>query len=104
MNLSVLERMITLSMLPKEGDFATLRVLQSLKMSLSFTEKEIKDWGLVSNPETLQTSWEVDGEAEIPIGEKATDIIVAALRKHDREKNLPQEAMSVYEKFISTTE
>jgi len=103
MNLSVLERMITLSILPKEGDFATLRILQSLKMSLSFTEDEIKAFGITSDPESLQTRWEVDEDAEIPIGEKANDIIVDALKKLDREKKLPENAMSVYEKFIPTT-
>lgn len=104
MNLSVLERLTILSILPSEGDFATLRILQSLKMSLSFTEDEIKTFGITSNAETLQTAWEVDEDAEIPIGEKATDIIVDALKKLDREKKLPENAMGVYEKFIPTTE
>ena len=102
--MSVLERLITLSILPKEGDFATLRILQSLKMSLSFTEDELKAFGLTSDPEAQQTAWEVDEDKEIPIGEKATDIIVDALKKLDREKKLPENAMSVYEKFIPTTQ
>lgn len=104
MNMSVLERLITLSILPKEGDFATLRVLQSLKMALSFTEDELNTFGITSDPETQQTHWEVDEDTEIPIGEKATDIIVEALKKLDSQKKLPEEAMGVYEKFIPTTE
>lgn len=104
MNLSVLERLIILSILPNEGDFATLRILQSLKMSLSFTEDEMKAFGITSNEETQQTAWEVNGDTEIPVGEKATDIVVDALKKLDREKKLPENAMGVYEKFIPTTE
>lgn len=80
-----------------------LRILQTLKMSLSFTEDEIKAFGLTSDRETQQTTWEADEEREIPIGEKATDIIVDALKKLDREKKLPENAMGVYEKFIPTT-
>lgn len=100
MNMSVLERLITLSILPKEGDFATLRILQDLKMSLSFTEEEVTKWEITSNPKTNQTGWKENGEAEISIGEKATDIIVGALKKLDLEKKIPENAMGVYEKFI----
>lgn len=104
MNMSVLERLVALSILPKEGDFATLKILTNLRLSLSFTEEEIKKWEITADPKTGRTSWREDAEAEIPVGEKATDIIVGALKKLDREKKLPAEAMSLYEKFIPTTE
>lgn len=102
MNLSVLERLVLLVALPKQGDYATLKILMNLRLSLSFTEEEIKEWGITSDPET-GTSWEKNGEAEIPIGEKATDIIVDAFKKLDREKKLAPEMIDTYEKFISTT-
>jgi hypothetical protein len=98
MNLSVLERIITLSVLPKEGDYATLRILQNLRMSLAFTEEEVKEWSIVS--QDGRTTWAMNGETDIPIGEKATDIIVHALKHLDKEKKLIENAMSVYEKFI----
>jgi len=104
MNMSVLERLVALSILPKEGDYATLKILTNLRLSLSFTEKEIKAWGITTDAETGRTSWKEDVEAEIPIGEKATDIIVDALKKLNREKKLTAEGMSLYEKFIPTTE
>jgi len=103
MNMSVLERLVALGILPKEGDYATLKILTNLRLSLSFTEEEIKAWKITTSPEG-RTSWKDAVEAEIPIGEKATDIIVDALKKLDREKKLPAEAMSLYEKFIPTTE
>ena len=102
--MSVLERLVALSILPKEGDYATLKILTNLRLSLSFTEDETKAWGITTDPENGRTSWQENVEAEIPIGEKATDIIVEALRKLNREKKLGFEAMSVYEKFIPTTE
>lgn len=102
MILSVEERLVILSLLPVEGDYATLKILTDLRLSLSFTEKETKDWGLSVDTATKLTRWEKNEESEIPIGEKATDIIVDALKRRDREKKLPVQAMGVYEKFITT--
>lgn len=106
MILSVGERVIILSLLPVQGSFATLKILELLRMSLSFAEKELKEWGIeeIAEGDKLRTYWETDGVVEIPIGEKATDIIVDALKKRDRENNLPMQATGVYEKFIQTTE
>ena len=92
-----------LTALPAEGDYATLKILMDLRMSLSFTEDEVKEFGL----ETIEgggTSWEKNEEVEIPIGEKATDIIVDAFKKLDAQKKLMPDMMGVYDKFISTTE
>jgi hypothetical protein len=104
MNLSVLDRLVLLKILPKEGDYATLKVLTNLRLSLSFSEDEMKDWGITGDAATNRTSWQVDGKADIPIGEKATDIIVDALKKLNREKKLSFDDMTIYEKFIPTTE
>ena len=103
MNLSVHERLMVLSALPQQGDYATLKILMNLRLSLSFTEEEVKEFGITSDLEARTTSWEKNGEAEIPIGEKATDIIVDAFKKLDREKKLAEEMIETYEKFIPTT-
>lgn len=100
MNLSILERLVLLKVLPKEGDYATLKILTTLRLTLSFSEDEMKAWGISGDPATGRTDWKVNGEADIPIGEKATDIVVDALKGLNREKKLPLEAMSVYDKFI----
>ena len=104
MILTVAERVKTLSLLPTRGDYTTLKILHQLRMSLSFTEEELKNWGITDNPEKQTISWKEDGEVDIPIGEKATGVIVDALRELDKKKLLDFNAMSVYEKFIPTTE
>ena len=102
MILSVEERILILSILPNEGSFSTLKVLTQLRMGLSFTEEELKKWEIKDEPTAGRISWETDGEAELPIGEKATDIIVDSLKRLDKEKKLPVQAMGIYEKFITT--
>ena len=104
MNLSVLDRLVLLKILPREGDYASLKILTNLRLSLAFTEDEIKAWEIKEDPDNQRTLWKVDGVADIPIGERATDIIVDALKKLNREKKLSVEDMTIYEKFIPTTE
>ncbi len=48
--------------------------------------------------------WDENGEAEIPIGEAATGIIVDSLRDLEKSKTLPIELCEIYERFIPTTE
>jgi hypothetical protein len=102
MNLSVLDRVIVLTILPKEGNFATLKILQDMRMALAFTEKELKKFNLQSNDETGQTTWEGDEEVDIPMGEKATDIVAQAFKDLDKGKKLQVDMMTTYEKFITT--
>lgn len=104
MNLNVLERIQLLQHLPREGDIVSLRILQTLRMTIGFNEDEIKKFGLKTSQETELTTWENDEEVDIPIGEKATDIIVDALKKLNAEKRLPDTAIDLYDKFIPTTE
>jgi hypothetical protein len=105
MNLSILDRIVLLGALPKQGAYITLKILTNLGLSLSFTEEELKKWNIQSDPETNLTTWDSGaGEVEIPIGEKAMDIIVDALKKLDQEKKLTPEMIDTYEKFIPTTE
>ncbi len=104
MILNVSERLTMLGILPKEGSFATLKILNELRMNLSYTEDEMKEWEIVDDKEAMKIYWEENGEADIPIGEKATGIIVDELRSLDKNKKLPELAMTVYEKFIPTIE
>lgn len=104
MNLNVLDRIQLLQFLPQEGDIVSLRILQVLKLSIGFSEDEIKEFELRTNAGTNLTTWENDKEVDVPIGEKATDIIVDALKKMNAEKKLPDTAIDLYDKFIPTTE
>lgn len=99
MKLNVLERINLLGILPKEGNFVTLKIIKDLKSNLSFTEEEIKEFNIVTNENNV--TWNIKGqeEKEISIGEKATDVIVEALKKLDETKKLTEQYYSLYEKF-----
>lgn len=104
MILNVDERLTLLGILPKERNSADMRILRDLRMSLSYTEEERKEWGITANQETMRIHWEENEEAEIPIGEIATSIVVGVLRELDKQDKVTEKILFVYDKFIPVTE
>ncbi len=104
MKLSVAERLGILSILPIRGDYITLKVLNQLRLNLAFSEKELKDYGVVEDKEKQRVDWSSDAVVDIPIGEVASDLVVRAFRDLDKRKELPANLVELYEKFIPTTE
>ena len=132
MQLSVLERLALLEVIPKEGDFVTLKLVRKLRESLSFSEAEVKEidfnqnWKCpkcqkeVSSPDvpkcecgsymtaTGSMTWDTQkGEKvlkEIHMGEKMMSMCITALKKLDNEKKLTESFFSLYEKFIKEEE
>ena len=100
MKLNVLERVLALGILPEAGNFATLKIVNDLRLVLSLTEAEYKEFEVQTKGD--QMTWNVKGseEREIKIGEKATDILIEALNKLDEEKKLTNQHYSLFEKFV----
>jgi len=104
MKLTIPERITLLQVLPKEGNFVTLKVLRKLKGLLGFSEEDYKKFNIKQTGDRI--SWNKQGgqEVEIEIGEKAAEIIKEALLGLDGEKKLKPEHFSVYEKFVQEKE
>jgi hypothetical protein len=101
MELKLVERLVLLQVLPHEGSFATLKIVQKLKSDLAPSEEEFKEMDIKDGGEgRIEWSPEKDLGKEIPIGEKASDIIVMSLKKLDRDGTLTLEQTGVFEKFI----
>jgi len=100
MKLNVSERLTLLQVLPQEGNFLTLKIIRDLTSILAMDDEEFKEFEIKQNEN--QVTWNQKGleEREIEIGEKATDIIVDALKKLDEAKKLKQRYLSLYEKFV----
>ena len=100
MKLNVLQRLMLLNVLPKEGNFVTLKIVRDLKNELSFSEEEHKKYKFVESNGRVNWNPAAEQFKEVHIGEKATDIIVEALKKLDKEKKLREGHLTVYEKFV----
>lgn len=98
-NLTVLERLLALTLLPKEGSYTDLKLVREARENLSFTEDEHKL--LMFREENGQTMWADVVEAkDIKLGLVAERKIQDALKKLDEEGKLTEQFMSLYEKFI----
>lgn len=103
MKFSVFERITLLNILPQEGDFLTIKIIRKLREELSFSEQEHK--ALEIKIEDGRVYWKPDAatEKDIKIKDKATEIIVNALKDLDAKKKITDGCLSLYEKFIKET-
>lgn len=102
MKLNVMERLMTLNLLPASGSFANIKLLRVAKENLSFDDLEHKKLKFVQNGETLNWDQSADvGEKEIVLGEVVTQMIVKELKKLDEGEKLTEQHFSVFEKFCT---
>ena len=102
MELTVLERLVLQALLPKEGNYTTLKLLRVCREALSFDDLENKRLEFFQDGD--QVRWnESAGRTvvkDIEIGEVMTLEIVASLKKLEEEKKLRDEHFTLYEKFV----
>lgn len=100
MKLNLIERLQLLQILPKEGDFVTLKIVRQLLEVVSVGEEDFKEFDIKQDGDKLNWNSKGNEERELVIGEKATDIVVETLKKINSEKKLTNQMFSLYEKFI----
>lgn len=100
MELNLLERMKLLEVLPKEGNFLTLKIVRDLQSQLSPSEKEHKQYKIETRGN--QVLWNEKGKEfkKMEIGDKAKEVIVGVLREMDKKGKLTFELCRVYEKYV----
>jgi len=101
-SLNLFERLVVLALLPAEGNFVTLKIVNELKMELAPTEEEYQEAGLfaMESGGIQAKDWLAIPEKEIVFGEVSEGIVVKALKKLDKDMKLRAEHMTVYAKFI----
>ena len=107
-NLNLSERFIFLGLLPKENNFATLKIIRTASKDVGITDDEFEEFDIKRLPPTPENpsgsfSWDPEKgliEKEFEIGEIAEQLIITELEKLDKEDKLPSDYLSIYEKFI----
>jgi hypothetical protein len=89
-----------LGTLPKEGDFTTLKIIRKMREDLSFSEDEHAQLNFRTTESGMAWNAAGDMPRDFSFGEKATDMIIAALKKLNAEKKLTEDHYSLYEKFV----
>lgn len=101
MELGVFDRIILINILPREGDFRTLKILRELRENLAFSEEENEALQFKTADDGL-VRWvaEADVTKDVPIGEVAREVIETAFKALDRQKKLREEHLDLYERFV----
>ena len=101
MKLDVRERLTLLDILPREGDFTTIKIVRELREQLSFSAEEHESYAF-KHTEDGQLTWAVDAEQDrdFIFPTMARRIIEDALQKADKGKKLTVDHVSTYEKFF----
>lgn len=99
MTLTIKERLLLLTVLPREGDITTLRILQALKVALSFSEEDHATLGIEKTPEGFRWDPLARQETEVEIGPKAASIIADTLKRLSDKKVLTEDFLSLWDRF-----
>ena len=105
MDFNITDRFALLNILPMQGSIVTLRLVQELKMSLSFSEEEIEKWKI--NNKLIEggaiVTWDEDFTNEtkdIKIGKATATVIKQILTRLSNQSQLRFDAIPLYEKFV----
>ena len=101
MILSVLERLVLLNVLPREGTITTVKIVRELREALSFSEEEHKELKF-ERTEDGGTQWDTGAEEDedVPVGPRAHTLVVETLELLDKDKKLTEDYLSLWGKFV----
>ena len=106
MELTVKERIVLLNIVPKEGDFKTLKQIRKFREELGFSDDENLILNFQPGAEGTITWTEPDAEngnqykKEFKIGDTIMELVVDALVQADKGKKLNNDTFELYEKFV----
>lgn len=105
MKFTVKERILLLQVLPPTGDMTTLKIVRDTQDALTFREEEHKQFKLeaaIVDGSIRGYKWDTSADVavDIPIGDKAFQILLEGFQKLDREKNLTLDTLKLYERFL----
>jgi len=102
MKLTVPERIVLRSILPTQESYAGMTEIAKLKIHLTFSGEEALQIELTQEGGNLR--WNADKAAQlikdVPMGEWMTNVVRDILREKNEKHKLPEQEMSLYEKFI----
>jgi hypothetical protein len=103
MKLNIKDRIHLLDILPKEGNFVTMRALKEVKDNLAPTEEEVKELNIQQSGNNIVWNASKDTGKEIIINDIAGELISKALMELDKNNKLNEATASLYPRFVPTS-
>jgi len=100
--LSVVERLLALGLLPQKTNYATHRAIETARMKLGFSEEEYAEFEIKQTDDGM-VRWnpEKDKAKEVNLGAVCLGELQSALKALDEKKELTAQFLSLYEKLIA---
>ena len=99
MELSVVERLILMNLLPNEGTYVNLKLVRVAREELSFSDEEVRALGFVQDGDQVKWNMEANILKDVRLGEVVTLMVIDSLKKLDEEGKLKNDHFSLFEKF-----
>lgn len=99
-DMTIPERLHLMGILPKEGNFLTLRVTRELVSKVGFSAAELKEFEITEENGFVHWSPDKNTIKSIEFLDSEMDIIKMALLKLDKEQKLDMNTFHLYEKFV----
>ena len=99
MKLDVAERIRLLGILPEKGNLLTLKIVRELRDDLSFSEKEHKDFNILTKMDRITWSDAAKKKA-VKIGDQAKELVEKTLKELDEKEELTLADIDLWDKFI----
>jgi hypothetical protein len=100
MKLGIDDRITLLSLLPKVGNFITLKMVRTLENKIGFSAEELKRCEITQNGDIVHWSQSKATQKEIDFADAEAELIKSQLMALNAEQRLTQNMVSVYEKFV----
>ena len=97
--LNVGDRMMTLSILPKEGNIITIRLIRELISKLGLRDTELEQFEVKQTPEGLMFNEKGREQIEFEMSEVETELIRGSLKELDSKNKLIPDMIPIWEKF-----
>lgn len=99
-------RIVLGSILPREGNFLTLRLVRDLSSKIGITADEHKKYEIIEDKETHGIKWNAEGLKEIDFDFKLKEVelISKVLTELDKTEKLDLQHYSIYDKFVAEDE
>lgn len=97
----VQERLLLLDLLPKQGNYITLKIVRELREALSFDDAEIQTLELRTEGEQVLWNDAVAVDKDVTIGDSMASVISDTLKKRDGSATLSADHLPLYDQFVA---
>lgn len=99
--LTIKDRIVLLTLLPRQGGLIELQTIKRLIQILEFTSEEIEKYQLKDTANGVRWNKEKEEEKEVIFTDSQINIIKKSINEADKNKTLTLEMLETIEKFIN---